>query len=663
MNDHRILYGDVQASLFTLEDNSIDSVITSPPYWSQRDYGFDGQIGNESTKEEYLAKLISIFNLMQRKLKPEGNFYLNIGDKYVSRYGNTPLAMIPYLLAYYLVTDGWNLVDTIIWYKPNHMPAPVKNRFTNTYEPIFVFSRNKKNYYSEYNQKVSISNILKIPLQPVPYKHMATYPEKLVETLLGFGLPNDALVLDPFAGSGTTCKAVQKISEGYFNPIKMRSIMIEAYKYYVKIIKQRCQIKRKDIRKLSFQPYHIHPLADNFVIPEVEKKIPDETNIEPDNVIIKVFQEPANFHSFFPLLFSDSLANILDDDGVLFLGLPNHDIKEIFSIAQLNNHGWVIRNMIVVPRGHDWIPIFMLVKDIKSVQYKFNLDNIRVAHQFEITENWEEVDFIGYRVEKAPVLYKNADTGLIGKVLSHHPNGLPHWVVVKWKSGKYSLEEVINTSGKVNTIKLYCPACEAELKKFHHYKESVSCPSCSLGLWQDMNSIPKLLEVNPCVKPEYLHNEFMIKEKDTRKDYEGKFKDVERQNIGQSPGARVSVEEQFFTVKRYYNVKQSMISDYLNLHRINNGFTKNELTKKYPPEYKHTVGHWLRKDMGGSLPKYEDLMKLDELLHLDQSYINYISRTGLKLQTVMADTKGKNPGDFLDLPLPKVINMLKQVGE
>ena len=106
-----------------------------------------------------------------------------------------------------------------------------------------------------------------------------------------------------------------------------------------------------------------------------------------------------------------------------------------------------------------------------------------------------------------------------------------------------------------------------------------------------------------------------------------------------------------------------MISDYLNLLRNKNSFTKNALTKKFPVGYKHTVGHWLRKDMGGSLPKYEDLLKLHELLYLDQSYINYISRTGLKLQTVLSDTKGKNPGDFLDLSLPKIIDMLKRVGE
>jgi len=184
MNDHEILYGDVFACLFNLKDNFIDCAVTSPPYWSQRDYGFKGQIGNESEADDYLAKLVTVFSVLRRKLKPKGVFYLNIGDKFLTKYGNTPLGMIPYKLAYYLVDDGWQLEDIIIWYKPNHMPSSVKNRFTTTYEPIFVLTKEEDNYYREYKQKEDFSNIFKIPIQPVPYKHMATYPEKLVETKL-----------------------------------------------------------------------------------------------------------------------------------------------------------------------------------------------------------------------------------------------------------------------------------------------------------------------------------------------------------------------------------------------------------------------------------------------------------------------------------------------
>lgn len=663
MNDHEILYGDVFACLFNLKDNFIDCAVTSPPYWSQRDYGFKGQIGNESKADDYLAKLVTVFSVLRRKLKPKGVFYLNIGDKFLTKYGNTPLGMIPYKLAYYLVDDGWQLEDIIIWYKPNHMPSSVKNRFTTTYEPIFVLTKEEDNYYREYKQKEDFSNIFKIPIQPVPCKHMATYPEKLIETLLKLELPNNALVSDPFAGSGTTCKAVQNLCSEHFNHRKMNSIMIEAYKDYVDIIKERCKIKAKNIHMIPFKAYDPKPLANNFKIPHNDGKTVEDFNIEPNDIIIKIFKTTEEFRSFLPLLYDGSLADALNDDGVFFLGLMDHDINNIFDIAQVNENGWIIRNMIVVPQGNDWIPVFMLVKDIKSVRYRFNLDAIRVNHRYETSEDWNEIDFVGYKVDKSQAFFKKPDGGLIAKVILKYPNGLPHWVVVKWKTGDYSVEEVINGAGRKNPIQMFCPKCKTELKKSHHYEKVVSCPSCSLKLWRDAKSIPILMEKNPRVEPEYHYEEIDVVEKITKKDYDGKFKDTEPINRGQSPGARVSVQESYFSVQRYYDAKQSLICDYLNLHRKKVGLTKNELTRKFPPSYKHTVGHWLRKDMGGSLPKYEDLMTLNDFLQLAESYINYISRMGLKLQTVLADAKGKNPGDFLDLPLPMVIKLLEKVGD
>ena len=72
MTIHKILYGDVWASLSTLENNSVDCVITSPPYWSQRNYGFNGQIGLENTLDDYIARLVTIFNHLRQKLKSEG---------------------------------------------------------------------------------------------------------------------------------------------------------------------------------------------------------------------------------------------------------------------------------------------------------------------------------------------------------------------------------------------------------------------------------------------------------------------------------------------------------------------------------------------------------------------------------------------------------------
>lgn len=662
---HQILYGDVWACLSTLDDDSIDCAITSPPYWSQRDYGFEGQIGCEKSLNEYIRKLLTIFNLLRSKLKPKGVFYLNIGDKYLSKYGNTPLGMIPYILVYYLKLDGWIVDDIQIWFKVNHMPSSVKNRFTNTYEPIFVLTKSESNYYSNYRNHKNSSNILKVPLQPVPYKHMATFPEKLIERLLEQGLPNNALILDPFAGSGTTCKAVQNISKGYFNQVKMSSILIESFKDYINIIKKRCNIKTSQIKEIPFKDYSLSTLKYKFDIPKnLDDNNPLDTfNIKPGLNVTKIFSDSKQFGSFIPILFDDTLINVLDDKGVLFLGLPNHDIGNIFTITKLNQKNWIIRNMIVVPQNNDWFPIFFIVKDIKSVKYKFNLDGIRIAHKQSQEVNWNKTDFIGYRVEKSQAYFKTPDSGIIIEILSKYKNGLPKWMVVNWNTSKtHSLEELIENSGESNQISIYCWNCKAELSDYYHYKDKISCKNCKTQLWQEVTSIPILEEKFQRNEPDYQHKSSEIpKRKIIKKNYVGKFVDTEKINLGQSPGARVSINEQFFSMQRYYQVKQDLTCDYLNLNRKKIGLTKKDLTNKYPPEYKHTCGHWLRKDMGGSLPKYEDLLQLKELLNLEGNYINYISRMGVKLQTVIAEKKGKNPGDLLDIPLKKIIAMLQNV--
>ena len=114
MKSDRILHGDVFAGLERLEDNSISVVITSPPYWHQRDYGFDDQIGQEETPEGFMGHLIAIFSKLKEKLTDDGVFFLNIGDKYEGdRYGTSYLQMIPYRLAFHMVKSGWILEDII----------------------------------------------------------------------------------------------------------------------------------------------------------------------------------------------------------------------------------------------------------------------------------------------------------------------------------------------------------------------------------------------------------------------------------------------------------------------------------------------------------------------------------------------------------------------
>ncbi|MHA2249511.1 MAG: DNA-methyltransferase [Candidatus Kariarchaeaceae archaeon] len=636
---HSIIHGDVWAGLTDLTDYTLDCAITSPPYFSQRDYGFPGQIGNEVKLEEYLAKLVSIFALLRKKLKPNGVFYLNIGDKYLTKYGNTPLGMIPYQLAYYLVLDGWRLEDVIIWYKPNHMPSSVKNRFTNTYEPIFVLAKNETNYYNEYKKSVPSSSIAKIPVQPLEFKHVASYPEKLVEKLLTYGLPKNAFILDPFAGSGTTAKAAQNLNSSTIHQFNFKTVLIEAHKEYIDIIAKRCNLSSRQVQTVEFMHHPINPLPRLVVNEYLDNYSLESFGIKPSRIIIRILKSRDQFKAFFHLLLSNKLE---------------------FLISTLSKGGWIVRNMIIIPQDNSWFPIFFLVKDIKSVKYQFNLDNIRINHLSNLEKNYGALDFISYRVVQTSAFYKDPKEGVIAKVVERYSNGLPHWVVVKWEN-TVTCEEVINGEAK-DTHAFYCPRCNSKLRQYHHYRNDISCGDCSLILWQDIDSIPLLKMNEPDERYQYLDNEFnFLPEKLNRKSYTGKFKDEKRINLGQSPGARSSVSEIYFSFVRYYKVKQSLVSDYINLYRKKLGLSKKQLTELFPPEYKHTVGHWIRKDMGGSLPKREDLMKLQAILDLDANYVSYINRMGLKIQMVLPDTRGKNPGDYWECPISELIDELNKL--
>ena len=139
-----ILIGDVIEKLKELPNKCADIIITSPPYWGQRDYKTEGQIGQEKEVEEYVQKLVGIGNELRRVLKDSGSYFLNIGDKYV----NKKLQMVPERVALALQKNGWLLRNTIVWHKPNHMPSSIKDRLANTWEPIYFFVKDSGKYYN-----------------------------------------------------------------------------------------------------------------------------------------------------------------------------------------------------------------------------------------------------------------------------------------------------------------------------------------------------------------------------------------------------------------------------------------------------------------------------------------------------------------------------------
>jgi DNA modification methylase len=145
MVDIKLYIGDSTTILKQLPPDSVDCIITSPPYYKQRIYGHNKEIGREEDIDEYVGKLKEVFKNCNRILKNTGTFFLNIGDKYINKH----LKMIPERIALSLINDGWILRNKVLWYKPNAMPTPVRNRLNTTYEPVFLFVK-KEGLHSYY---------------------------------------------------------------------------------------------------------------------------------------------------------------------------------------------------------------------------------------------------------------------------------------------------------------------------------------------------------------------------------------------------------------------------------------------------------------------------------------------------------------------------------
>lgn len=171
----KILQGNCLDKLKELPDQSINTCITSPPYWGLRDYGEDKQLGMEDTPEEFVNNLVQVFREVKRVLRDDGTVWLNLGDSYCGtnhkkefidpkykdgRAGqkfslsykipglkSKDLVGIPFRVAFALQQDGWYLRQDIIWHKPNPMPESVKDRCTKAHEYIFLLSKSPKYYF------------------------------------------------------------------------------------------------------------------------------------------------------------------------------------------------------------------------------------------------------------------------------------------------------------------------------------------------------------------------------------------------------------------------------------------------------------------------------------------------------------------------------------
>jgi DNA modification methylase len=185
-----IIIGDCRETLKALPDQSVNTCVTSPPYFGLRDYGHDGQIGLEQTPEEFVAQMVAVFREVRRVLRDDGTLWLNLGDSYAGsgkgRNGDgvsyatgkqatskgttegrlfktdTPdckpkdLIGIPWRVAFALQADGWYLRQDIIWHKPNPMPESVTDRCTKAHEYIFLLSKSPRYYFDNDSIKVPV---------------------------------------------------------------------------------------------------------------------------------------------------------------------------------------------------------------------------------------------------------------------------------------------------------------------------------------------------------------------------------------------------------------------------------------------------------------------------------------------------------------------------
>ena len=183
----KILQGNCIDKIKELEDNSIDCVVSSPPYFGLRDYGVDGQFGLEKTYHDYLANTVKVFETFKPKLKDTATIWWNVGDSYSSKpTGNIGksikqksnngshdnftrldktsditeknLMMIPNRVAIALQDAGWYIRSEIIWHKPNPMPESVRDRPTSCHEKIWLITKNKKYYYDAESIKEPIQD-------------------------------------------------------------------------------------------------------------------------------------------------------------------------------------------------------------------------------------------------------------------------------------------------------------------------------------------------------------------------------------------------------------------------------------------------------------------------------------------------------------------------
>ena len=265
---NKVIQGDSLEVLKTLPDESVNLIITSPPYFGARSYGNE-TLGRELDPLEYVNHLFEFSKELKRVLKKDGSFYLNIGDIYFGTKGfsrNTgkhkrktdvhykgqkivkedgkylqhkQLLLLPPRLAIKMQEDGWIVRNQNLWEKPNPIPSFSKDRRLPVYEYFYHFVKSKK-YYFDYDTAKSLGHhrdIIHCGIEPFG-EHQASFPERLIAPFIQTTSKEGDIVLDPFGGSGTVGVVAGKYKRDY--------ILIELNPDY-------CELAQKRIRESNME--------------------------------------------------------------------------------------------------------------------------------------------------------------------------------------------------------------------------------------------------------------------------------------------------------------------------------------------------------------------------------------------------------------------------